>query len=146
MENERYETLYIVSYVGEYNLKHSRLLIAVDELEEYSKVLYSFAMSQIRVAFDIDDNYISDVHSISGTIAQLKEYAIENSKYLFELLNQPYGVGADDGHYDYFPDLVDQFKQLCKQTDMNALYNETIDNLKKHHEYNECEEVEFDRL
>jgi len=130
--------IYIISYVGEYELKHSRLLIDIQALEDYNKQLYT----QIMQTFDESAQYL---YSISGTEEQLREYAHENRDYLFELLNGD-KIGADDGHYDYFPDLVDQFRQLCKQTNQKHMYNRTIDKLKGSNRYYDDEEIVFERL
>ena len=142
----KYKTIYIVSYVGEYELKKSRKIIQVDSIEDFDKELYEIISKHLQKRFSISEDYISFLSYISGTEEQLRKIAFENSKYLYDILEEPYGVGADDGHFDYFPDLVDQFRQLCEQIGEIELYNLTIRDLKEHYEYNECEEVTFDKL
>ena len=144
MTDETYKTTYIISYVGEYNLKHSKVTLDLNQLEDFDKELFNQAMINIKKRFNIDDDYISCVIEINAKQSKALQIVNDNKDYLFYLLNKPYGIGADDGHYDYFPDLVEQFKQLCLAFDTKEIYNETIKQLKEHEEYKECEEVEFE--
>ena len=139
-----YRHIPIISYVGEYKLKHSRLVLDLYKLEDVDKALAEEVSKRIKAKFNITDEF-SDIYSINGTSDKLNTIALENAKYLLDTLDE--GIGADDGHYDYFPDLVEQFRQLCEQTDNQALYNRTVEQVKKHRQYNdEDEEVEFDLL
>ncbi len=145
--NETYKTIYIISYVGEYQLKHARRIASISAIEEFDKALAeTMAQTIIKKLDSGRGDYIDNLSYLSGTDDQLMEYAYDNSKYLFELLDGPYGIGADDGHYDYFPDLVDQFRQLCEQLKLPKLYNKTVMELSKHREYKDDAEIVFETI
>jgi len=144
MANKIYKEIYIVSFVGEYELKHARPIIDFFSLSEYSKELHALVVKHVQTHSSIDEDYISYLHYMSGTDEELKKKAFDNAEYLIEVLNN--GVGADDGHYDYFPDLVEQFKQLCQQLNLRDLHNETVKKLKEHDEYKDCDEVDFELI
>ncbi len=144
--NEKYNDIFIISYVGEYALQHVRLVIDFDALECFDESIAKDFRREINNCFDQRENtYISDLYCIHGTNERLKEIAFANSEHLIKLLDR--GIGADDGHFDYYPDLVDQFRQLCVKINEIELYNETIKKIKAHKEYSdEDEEVEFEEL
>ena len=149
MENEKYQEIYVISYVGEYTLKHAKILANIFDLEEFDTSfdtdLANTIRKTVKKVFNIEEEF-TFISRLSGTNSELKKIAFENSEYLIELLDQPYGIGADDGHFDYYPDLVDQFRQLCVKINEIELYNETIKKIKAHKEYSEDEEVEFEEL
>ena len=138
--------VYILSYMGEYKLKSARLVIDFDALEEFHRdVEKMFRVKTTKILKLNENEFISKLYIIAGNHKTLKKIAEENSEYILALLDAPYGIGADDGHFDYFPDLVDQFRQLCKFILENDLYNKTIDKIKAHDEYKDSEVV-FKRL
>jgi len=138
--NEVYKTIYVYSYVGEYELKQSTPVIDFYDLEEFNKELHTLTLKTLQL--EEEPCYL---HKI--TSKDFHAVASENSMYILSLLDRPYGVGADDGHYDYFPDLVDQFRQLCEQTDNAKLYNLTIKLIRSHKEYNaKDEEITFEEI
>ena len=145
MEN-KFKDVYITSYIGEHALQHARLVIDFDALESFDASIAEDFRREINLCLDQkEDTYISDLYCVQGTDERLKEIAIANSELLIEQLDR--GIGADDGHFDYFPDLVDQFRQLCEKINAIELYNETIKKIRAHEEYSdEDEEVEFDDL
>lgn len=85
-------------------------LIAVEYFEQ-AKLEYVEGADITRISIDTDN--------ITEELRQLNR----------ELLQHSIRVGGNDDEYDYFPDLVYAFEQICEAFDMLDYYHKVVEDL-----------------
>ena len=131
----KYEELYIVRYLnGERNFRreitvydHYRTEEVFGDKEAMSICkLYADQIAKTNKAFTgyAFNDYVFDITTIQF---DLKNLGQQLSRLANELIIQSENVGGDDDSYDYFPDLVFAFQQVCEHFDKKELFNETAD-------------------
>ncbi|KKK62814.1 hypothetical protein LCGC14_3000580 [marine sediment metagenome] len=80
----------------------------------------------------------ADVFYLSGTSDEFLAFArrwADSIKWEFD------NLGGDDSTYDYFPDYVDGFRQLCQALDATGLYKDTVANITRYYRDDVGEEL-----
>ena len=65
----------------------------------------------------------ANVFTLMGNTSQFHELA---KRWASSIADEFANLGGDDSTYDYFPDYVDGFQQLCQAIDAGELYKETV--------------------
>ena len=65
----------------------------------------------------------ANVFFLMGNTFQLNDLA---KRWASSIADEFANLGGDDSTYDYFPDYVDGFQQLCQAIDAGELYKETV--------------------
>ena len=139
-ENMRYETIYIVRYNnGERNFKHERTTLDSYQVDDFfgeerdsanTRNLYYERLKELApYAYEyIDKDAFCDITHIGYTVGEEDAFVKDLS---IELLEHSKSVGGDDDTYDYFPDLVWAFEQICRRFKKTGVYNTVIAELNK---------------
>ena len=134
MRNEyKYEEVYFLRYnSGEREFKHEHVVIDQYELDEFfgevaaqdvRKIYIETLKIKAPYAFDIINDTQVDVSYISINVNALDS---ELNKLAKAILEQALEVSGDDDVYDYFPDLVFAFYQICDRYKRFDIYNDVI--------------------
>jgi hypothetical protein len=75
-----------------------------------------------------------DVFRVSGSKNDLKQWARMIAE---DLIKEAPDVSGDDTFYDYFPAYIHVFYQVCRELELRALFDQTIEKVKKI-VYQEC--------
>jgi len=86
---------------------------------------------------------MSERDGVNVTVISLNTLDIDNELKVLqaEILEHSKTVSGDDDYYDYFPDKVDAFYQICDHFKKLAFYNETLKILNKTREDEPFEEI-----
>ena len=128
----------------ERNFKRERTAFNAFEVEELLGEQTAFDIyTMFAKKLNIKDKSIKDITVISINIHDLDNElkALQN-----ELYEQAKTVSGDDDAYDYFPDLVYAFAQICEEFDRKDIYNETVERLNELLEYNAGEELYLEEI
>jgi hypothetical protein len=109
------------------NLNDDEILIK-EEFQKrgyYKKFNYNDIEEFIKNHGDPDHLYITRI-DIQEEI--LDDWIKTFSEYL---KNESDNVGGDDSYYDYFPDIVNIFNNICVELDKKEIYNETLRYMKE---------------
>jgi hypothetical protein len=77
---------------------------------------------------DESDAYHATIYDVCGTEHDLRSWARIFSD---ELIQESPHIGGDDSYYDYFPDHVNMFYQVCRELDLKMLYEYTLQRIKE---------------
>ena len=117
----KYEDVYLVRYLnGERNFKNERTVFNHYETSELLGETQAAALLQLyakgallKAGEQADITRIQiDTNDLDKELDKLKEQVLVGS------------IGADDDTFDYFPDLVFAFQQICELFKKTELYNE----------------------
>ena len=127
MENnklEEYKTVYIVRYLnGERNFRNERTVFDNFQIEELMGEERAQEICQElnkKANLEAENNDITSI-SIKPSEAEEKLIGLKG-----ELIGQASTVGGDDDSFDYFPDLVFAFEQICKAFNRIDIYNSVL--------------------
>jgi hypothetical protein len=130
----KYKTIYIKRYNdGERNFKRERTVFDFFEIEELLGVtrtneLLKELCDRAQIAFEMGVNLTEvqvDLDKIDEDIEQLNKEVIEKMGE----------VSGDDDAYDYFPDLLAAFEQVCVQLNKKEVYLKTYEIYEKSEAY-----------
>ena len=140
-----YKKIFIERYNnGERNFSKERTLFDQFQISEAFGEEVAFEMSQqFAKLANIDLNEYADL-----TFVEINEDAIEDelNDLKFELLDQLDVVGADDDQYDYIPDLVYAFEQICRELNAIDFYNRVIEEVNEKLNYEEEDELYYSSI
>ncbi len=137
-------TIYIKRYNnGERNFSDEVTIFNEYELEEIlteKETLYIYAALADNLKAQNDE--FEDLQCVCDITRIYVQPDIKQFLYKLknELLTQSVTVSGDDDSYDYFPDLVYAFAQICKQLKQVDYYNDIIKQLNRILDYNEDDE------
>jgi len=145
MKEVKYRTIVIERYNnGERNFKHERTAFDAFEAEELLGEQDAFKIYDMFVRkLNIESKIMKDLTTLSINIRDLDN---ELKTLQDELYKQAESVSGDDDAYDYFPDLVYAFEQICKDVERKDIYNETADKLNEILEYNTEDELYIEEI
>jgi hypothetical protein len=143
----RYKDIYIERYNnGERNFSRERTVFDYYETQELmgedkaNKVAFEYykeAFGEAK-AKQIVRNHYTDITRVAFDLDNL---APKIKIFADELIEQATTVGGDDDSFDYFPDLVFAFKQICEAVGYNETYKEIVSILNKQLEYEPDDEL-----
>ena len=127
----RYKEIYIIRYNnGERNFRNERTIFDSFQNEEFFgdkakevEVLYIERLKEVDPkAFEYYSEY-TDITSIQVDLNNLDRYM---SRLKEEIYNHSKTVSGDDDSFDYFPDLIYAFLQICEHLNRKDDYNEVV--------------------
>jgi hypothetical protein len=129
----RYKDVYIARYNnGDYNFSHEETVFNEYEVAELMGDEFAAkVLKDIAKKANLVENENIDITRIS-----LDEDDIENElkKLEIELYKFNESVSGDDSYYDYFPDIVYAFQQICEAFNKREVYERVIEYLNRFRE------------
>lgn len=139
----KYEKIYLIRYNnGERNFKHERTVFDYYQIEELmgEKRTNELILEFLKKAKLDTSNLYVDITKISFNALDIDN---ELNKLANEIYKHSETVSGDDDTYDYFPDLIYAFEQICESLKQDAFYNKVVLKLNKILEYDEDDELKF---
>jgi len=151
-----YENIYIVRHNnGERNFRNERTILdsyALDDffsenvqvaMSDEGKVIRKLFVDRLKIIAPyalvyLDDNEYCDITSIQYETANPQKKLDE---LRIQLIEQSKSVSGDDDSYDYFPDLIFAFNQVCDKLDRLDFYKSVASELNKLLDYEEDYEL-----
>ena len=140
---KKYEEVYIERYLdGERNFKNERTVFDENETESLlgEEKAYEIFLIYAKKAKIPLQKFIA-MRNITRIQINTLDLDNELNKLKAELIEQTETVGGDDDAYDYFPDLVYAFNQICEKFNRLDIYNQTAVELNKLLDYEEDDEL-----
>jgi len=139
MEYEKYKTVYIIRYNnGEMNFKFERTVVNGYELMEAMGEAYALnILKEVAIKVGIKEGDEEQLIDITEMSFKQSEARTEIRKLIPQIWEHWDHRGADDGTFDYFPDLIYAFQQICEAFKCCDIYNEVA---------TECNEKEYNEL
>jgi hypothetical protein len=121
----RYKDIYLTRYLnGERNFKREHKVFDYYETEELTgEKAIDIANTYYLSAFGDTNDSFPDITRIQIDLEHLDE---EISKLFVEVIEHSETVSGDDDVFDYFPDLVWAFKQICLAVDKIEVYERLV--------------------
>ena len=142
MKQAKYEIIYIERYNnGERNFKREHTVFDSFETEDLLGEEKAFEIYQLyaeKAKLFIQDSLCVDITRIQINLNDLDN---ELNALANEVYEHSKRVGGDDDSYDYFPDLVYAFRQICQAVKRFDVYNEVAMTLNERLNYNEDDEL-----
>jgi hypothetical protein len=139
--SKTYETIYIARYNLDRTFENEIVTLdsyLIEELLGEQETNVIMRQAQIKAFGDILDKDLSNITQITYEAAALDEFITD---LIAELYKQSESVSGDDDSYDYFPDLVFAFKQICKATNRQELCEVVIKQINELLEYDEDDDL-----
>ena len=128
----RYEEIYIARYNnGERNFK--REITIFDQFyneqlfgEQGVKQLIEIYAQKLKETNPIAHSYFEDYTDLTVISIDIDNLDEEMRELKDEIYEHSKTVGGDGDSFDYFPDLIFAFQQICEQLDRKEDYNEIV--------------------
>ena len=139
-KSKLFNRIFVVAYNNDFDQPFRTSMVydgyQLDDLG-FNEKQKEIALEYLQKTNDIELYATQDVYQVytlEGNREQLVRHAEAMAKQIKEMLQDP-GFGGDDVYFDYFPDHMYQFRQICSPLGLNKLYKDVIKAIQDSNQY-----------